>query len=139
MLQRSPSEKLYPGTWQIVTGIIEAGETAVSAALRELDEETSLHLLHFWAVPMLDSFFDVRNNSVQLCPLFAGEVDPGAEPTLSPEHQKYEWMEIEDALKCLVWPGHHKAVETVHQYIVAGRQAARLTEIHLTNAERKSP
>jgi 8-oxo-dGTP pyrophosphatase MutT (NUDIX family) len=139
ILQRSPSEELYPGTWQIVTGIIEAGETAVSAALRELQEETSLRLTRFWVVPLLGSFFDAAHDSVQLCPLFAAEVDPAAEPRLSPEHQKYEWMEVEDALKYLVWPGHHKAVETVHQFIVGGRQAARLTEIDHTKAERKSP
>ena len=138
MLRRSSTEKLYPDTWQIVTGTIETGESALTAALREVDEETSLQIRKFWSVPALDLFFDVKSDSVQLCPLFAGEVDGDAVPTLSEEHQHFRWVGIEEAFKSLVWPGHHKAIETVHQFIVAEREAARLTEINHAIVERKS-
>ena len=40
LLKRAPEEPLYPNIWQMVTGSVEAGETAVVAALRELEEET---------------------------------------------------------------------------------------------------
>ncbi len=139
VLQRSSSEHLYPGMWQIVTGTVEPKEQPMAAALRELDEETSLTPVRFWVVPFVDAFFDRGTNSIQMCPLFAAEVDGVATPKLSSEHQKFEWVGLEAALELLVWPGHHKAVETVHHYVVAGRKAAALTEIDLTFAERKHP
>jgi len=42
LLRRAADEEVYPGLWQIVTGTIEEGETALHAALREMKEETGL-------------------------------------------------------------------------------------------------
>ncbi len=139
LLKRAPTEALYPDTWQIVTGTIEAGETAVAAALREMAEETAMGVGRFWAVPIVGSFYDVRRDSVQLCPLFAAEVVPEAEPRLSSEHHSFQWVEAEDAFQFLVWPGHHQAIKTVHEFIVTEREAARLTEINPATLERKIP
>ncbi len=138
ILRRSDSESLYPGMWQIVTGRIERGETATAASLRELQEETALRVQRFWTVPIVGSFYDPRNDSIQLCPLFAAETDPDAEPRLSEEHKEYVWAPLERARELLVWPGHHQAVDTVHQYITAGQEAARLTEINHVTLERKT-
>ncbi len=138
ILRRASSDDLFPGMWQIITGAIESGEKPLAAALRELDEETSLAPVRLWVVPLVDTFFDPKTDSVQMCPLFAAEVDASAEVTLSPEHEGHRWVGREGARKLLVWPGHHNAIETVHQYIFAGREAARLTEIKLNQAERKS-
>ncbi len=139
LLKRAPTEVLYPDTWQIVTGTIESGETAVAAAVREMAEETALRIGRFWAVPTMGSFYDVRRDSVQLCPLFAAEVAPDAEPRLSSEHHSFQWVAAENAFQFLVWPGHHQAVKTVHEFIVTEREAARLTEINLATLERKIP
>ncbi len=125
--------------WQIVTGSIERGESATMAALREVKEETSLEIKNFWAVPILGSFYDAKNDSVQLCPLFAVEVDPPVNPTLSKEHQDFAWLAADEALNTLVWPGHHQAIKTVHEFIVPGKEAARLSHIDHALVERKTP
>ena len=129
MLKRSLTEELYPGMWQILTGKIKQSEKATHAALRELREETGLAAHRFWVAPIVGSFFDPRENSVQLCPLFAAEVGSADVPVLSIEHDEYEWASAAKARKLLVWPGHLDAVQIVENYIVANREAASLTEI----------
>jgi dATP pyrophosphohydrolase len=136
VLKRSSTEKLYPGTWQIITGTVRRSEKAFNAALRELQEETRLKAKRFWIVPTLGSFFDAVSDSVQLCPLFAAEVDSSAEPQLSNEHESYKWAGKGLALDLLVWPGHHEAIRTVREFIVGKKDAGGLTELKPVFAER---
>ena len=138
MLRRAPSETLYPNMWQIITGKIKRAERALNAGLRELHEETGLKAKRFWVAPVVGSFFDPLGDNVQLCPLFAVEVAPSAEPVLSKEHCQYEWASFKRTRKLLVWPGHLEAVRIVRSYIVQEREASRLTEIRTKGAERKT-
>jgi 8-oxo-dGTP pyrophosphatase MutT (NUDIX family) len=136
LLKRSTDEKLYPGMWQIITGTIQVGEKAIHAAVRELKEETGCSAIRFWIAPIVGSFFDPRKDRVQMCPLFAAEVAPTEEPALSDEHQEFEWASLKRTQELLVWPGHRDAVKVVRDFIVAGREAAGLTEIETVVLER---
>jgi dihydroneopterin triphosphate diphosphatase len=131
ILKRSAKEKLYPNIWQIVTGTLRRGENAFAGSLRELKEETGLKAKRFWVVPHIGTFYDDKNDVIQMSPLFAAEVEEDVEPELSKEHQQYQWVPIDRAVELLVWPGHHDAVRTVHNFIVSGREAGRLTELKL--------
>lgn len=106
------------------------------AALRELHEETALAAKRFWVAPIVGSFFDPMKDAIQFCPLFVVEVASDAEPRLSKEHQKYEWVTHKRARDLLVWPGHLDAVKVVRKYIIAEREAASLTEMKPVIAER---
>ncbi|WP_405791215.1 NUDIX domain-containing protein [Streptomyces sp. NBC_00029] len=44
--KRSPGRRLFPGTWDIVGGHVEAGETLLEALAREVEEETGWRLRH---------------------------------------------------------------------------------------------
>ncbi len=129
LLKRTLRETVYPGTWQFVTGSIEQGERAVEAAIRELLEETGLKPSSFWVVPYLSTFYEHRSDSVHLCPMFAAQVRVGDQPTLSNEHDAFEWCDEEKARSRLVWPGQREGLRIVHEYIVRGEKAAEITKI----------
>jgi dATP pyrophosphohydrolase len=129
MLQRADNEELYPGIWQIVTGSIRKNESTDKAAVRELEEETGLRLKRFWTVPIMDSYFDIRNDAIQMVPVFAAEVDAVLNVHLSYEHRRFEWLAYAAARERAVWPGQRQAIEIVHEFIVGGKEAARLLEI----------
>lgn len=44
--KRSADRRLFPDTWDIVGGHVEAGETLLEALAREVEEETGWHLRH---------------------------------------------------------------------------------------------
>jgi len=129
ILKRSPSDELYPGIWQIVTGVIEEGEHTVAAALRELEEETGLQPLKLWRLPFVNSFFDPNQDVIHLSPYFAAKLDASSEPVLSKEHQGYEWCSYERAQVLLPWSGQRNGVRIVDSQFVQETEETRLLEI----------
>ena len=129
LLQRAENETLYPGLWQIVTGEKKKNERAEATALRELTEETGLRVKRFWSVPFIDSYYDSSKDAVQMIPVFAVEVDPVLAVQLSPEHKRFQWLVLTDARERIVWPGQRNVIDTVHEFIIGGKEAARLLEI----------
>lgn len=132
MLRRSKDEKLYPDAWQIVTGSIEAGETALEASLRELKEETSFVPVKYWIVPHVNTFYSVHHDTLNHTVVFAAQVPPKTDPILSEEHYQFGWHTLEEAAKMLVWPGQVEALSVIHDYIVRGKEASHLSEIILS-------
>jgi dATP pyrophosphohydrolase len=131
MLRRSHTETLYPDAWQIVTGSIEPGETAVQGALRELKEETGYIPAKFWVVPHVNTFYSAQSDAVNHTVVFAAQIDPTLDVSLSQEHSQYGWYAIETAKAKCVWPGQVNALDVVHEYIVRGKEASSLSEITL--------
>ncbi len=129
LLKRGPNDPVYSGLWQIVTGTIRSGETAVEAARRELAEETAVTPAGFWVVPYTDSYYDPRSDETSIIPFFAAQFPPADEPRLSAEHVTYEWLGYAEALSRLVWPGQRLGLETVERIILGGEAASRLTRI----------
>ena len=133
VLKRSAKDKLYPGIWQIVTGVIETGEKAVHAALREVSEETGLSPVKFWRLPFVNSFFDANQDLVHMCPNFAVLADPQAAPRLSKEHDSCLWCPPDEALRLLPWSGQRRAVDTVIDRFVTETEESRLLELPISS------
>ncbi len=131
MLRRSKDEPAYPDAWQIVTGSIEKGETAVQGALREMKEETGYVPQKFWVVPHMNTFYAVRNDTVNHTVIFAAQVPPRTDPILSEEHYQFGWYTIEQAKALCVWPGQMQALQLIHDFIVSGKKTAEFSEIIL--------
>jgi len=129
LLQRSPRDEIYPNLWQLVSGTIGDGESALAAAQREFREETGLVPVHFWTAPYVSSFYDHTDDAVNLCPFFVAQVQPSSVPTLSPEHQLFEWLPRDAARRKLVWPGQRQGLDVVNDYVVSGEWAGLLTRI----------
>ncbi len=131
VLQRSEKEDIYPGLWQIVSGGIEPGEKAYEAALREIREETGVKPLGLYNTPLTNTFYFFTNDSVNVSPVFAAEVDPRDIIELSDEHKDFRWLVKDDAISLLVWPGQKNAINIIDQYIVRRNPSEEFMKIPL--------
>lgn len=129
LLKRSRDETLYPGMWQFITGTVRNRERAEDAARREIHEETGLTIVRFWVVPFVSTFYAATDDAVHLSPFFAAEVEASAQPTLSHEHEEYEWCSRTEAERKLVWPGQRQGLSIVHDYVVGRQEASRLLSL----------
>jgi hypothetical protein len=82
-----------------------------------------------WAIPYVDSYFDLAHEAIQVVPVFAAELSASSAVRLSTEHQRFEWLRYEDARRRLVWPGQRRSLEIVQEFIVGNDETARLVEI----------
>ncbi|GIW74479.1 MAG: hypothetical protein KatS3mg103_1001 [Phycisphaerales bacterium] len=127
--------RLHPparGTWQPVMGHVEAGETAVQAAVRELGEEVGLRpgsraWRGFWQLEEVHPYFVAELDAVVLGPSFAVLVAQGWEPDLDAEpapparlgagdspacasHDAHRWVAGWQAAGAFLWPGQRRSV-----------------------------
>ncbi len=129
VLKRSDDDQIYPGLWQLISGGIESGEKAYEAALREIAEEIGVKPKRIYNTPLTNTFYFYTNDSVNVSPVFAAEIDPADKVRLSPEHREFRWLEKEKAIELLVWPGQKKAIETVCSYIIGENPSTPFMEI----------
>lgn len=118
VLQRSENVLIYPGLWQVVTGTIEDGETALQTAEREIIEETQLKPSRMYTIPYIASFFDTDKDQIHLSPVFGAVVDISETIILSNEHQEYLWLEYNDCIAKLELPSHKEGTRIFKKYIL---------------------
>jgi dATP pyrophosphohydrolase len=121
LLRRVPDQG---GFWQFVTGSLEAGETHIQAALREVREETGL-------TPAPSDLIDLKlTNTFEIAPRWLHKYEPGVTHNeekcfalraerhavlLDPlEHTDYAWVFYEQALEMLYWESNKAALEAAH-------------------------
>lgn len=130
LLQRS-GDVIYAGSWRMVGGKIENGETAYATALRELKEETGLSASRLWAVPFTNNFYEASKDRVNIIPVFAAEV-LSQDVTLSREHHAFRWVTFEEARELLPWPAQIEGLRIAHEFIVGGKPLGPFVEIKLS-------
>ncbi len=130
LLRRAP-ENSYPGIWQPVAGKIKPDEPAWQAGLRELEEETGLVPDHFYALDHVSTYYLHRTDEVIHIPSFMAEVEQ-KDPELSHEHDAFQWLMMEDALKTASWTPYRKALESIPT-LLSSSPALALAKILLKN------
>ncbi len=126
-LRRGPRGR-NPASWETIHGTIESGETPVQASLRELREETGLVPEKFYNLSRTEAFYQHRSDEVALIPVFAAFVAPGVTVKLSAEHDRAEWLSVEDAARRFAWPRERRALDDILS-IVAGGDAGLLEDV----------
>ncbi len=117
-LQRARDTRC-PASWETVHGHIEPGERPEVAAVREVREETGLVVDRLYNVTV-QPFYLHRYGAVQLAVVFAAFVrEPGA-VTLGPEHQRAEWLSVDEARTRFIWPRSRAALEDIVVLLGAG-------------------
>lgn len=89
----------YPGTWAIVGGKMEKGETPLESAKRELYEETKINptLIEY-------HYFETQKDLGRTFHFFYGWVNEELKPELNNENLDYGWFYIDELPEPLI-PG----------------------------------
>lgn len=106
------------GTWQMVSGGIDAGETAAQTAFREIQEETGLTPHALYSADAVETFYMLSTDKIQFVPVFVAFVD-STDVVLSPhEHDAFEWLPYEDARERLVFSEQRRVIAHIHEQCV---------------------
>jgi dATP pyrophosphohydrolase len=117
LLHRAPGTA-YDGQWRMVGGKIEAAEAAWETGLREVKEETGHAPTQFWTLPSVNTFYEWREDRVNLAPAFAASL-PG-DPVLDDEHNAFAWLPAREAAGRLRWPEQKRLLRLADQVLRDG-------------------
>ena len=120
----NPDLRLEP-FWQGVTGGLEEGEDLEQAAMRELTEETGFvtatleQLQYSYSFPIQEEWRKLYSPPVEeiVEHVFVAFVEGLGEPTLSMEHDMWQWCTLDKALRLLTYPGNIQALERCADYL----------------------
>jgi type II secretory ATPase GspE/PulE/Tfp pilus assembly ATPase PilB-like protein/8-oxo-dGTP pyrophosphatase MutT (NUDIX family) len=118
VLQRALDTRC-PTAWEAVHGHIEPGEEPEDAALREVREECGLDAARLYSVTV-QPFYLHRSHTVQLAVVFAAFVDEPGTFTLGAEHQRAEWLSVDEALERFQWPREREALREIAHLLRTG-------------------
>lgn len=108
---------IYADQWRMVAGKVFEKETAWEAGLRELKEETGCEPETFWTVPTLNHFYEFEHDRILLIPAFAAEIDESSEIKLNEEHDKCDWITVEEIPKMIFWPEQRKMFQLINDIV----------------------
>jgi len=117
-LQRS-LETRCPTAWESVHGHLEPGEEPELAAVREVREETGLEVTRLYNVTV-QPFYLHATHTVMVAVVFAAFVDEPGTVTTGPEHQRHEWLDVDDALRRFHWPRERVALTEIRDLLSSG-------------------
>ncbi|MBX3359169.1 MAG: NUDIX domain-containing protein [Phycisphaeraceae bacterium] len=125
------------GTWQPVMGHIEAGESAVQAAVREMEEELGLTaesgLVALWALEQVHPFYIAAIDSIVLSPRLVAQVSAAWTPRLNEEHSEFRWVSWSEVWRRFMWPGQIAACGEIVEHLLRpgslAREALRISQI----------
>jgi 8-oxo-dGTP pyrophosphatase MutT (NUDIX family) len=126
VLQRA-NDTRCPSAWESVHGRIEPNEKPEDAALRELREETGLEADRLYNVTC-QSFYLHKLGAVQVAVVFCAFVAEPATVSLGAEHQRFEWLSMNEAARRFVWPRERDALRDI-EILLSGGDAGPVEDV----------
>lgn len=117
-LQRTMNTRC-PSAWEPVHGHVEAGEEPEEAAVREVREETGLGIERLYNV-RVQPFYLHKLRTVQLAIVFAAFVGESGEVVFGPEHQRAEWLTVDQALTRFAFPAERVSLREIVELLSTG-------------------
>jgi len=108
-----------PESWEIVHGHIEPGEQPEDAAVREVREESGLAVERLYNV-RVQPFYLHKTRTLQLAIVFAAFVDQATVVTVGTEHQRAEWLTVDEALARFSFPAERESLRTALELLSTG-------------------
>jgi type II secretory ATPase GspE/PulE/Tfp pilus assembly ATPase PilB-like protein/8-oxo-dGTP pyrophosphatase MutT (NUDIX family) len=118
VLQRGADTK-RPSSWETVYGKIDARERPEKAAVRELREETGLEPDALFNLTVF-SFFLHASQTIQMAIAFVAFVPEESSVILGEEHQRFEWLSMDDACERFTWPRSAQAIRDARHLLATG-------------------
>lgn len=118
LLARRAEGKYMGGTWQLISGGIESGETAWQAALREIHEETSLRPVEFYRLSHVTQFYRPDNDTLNTGVTFCAIVSANASVSLDNENTEFQWMPLNQTRAQLMWANDQESFDEVCRVIL---------------------
>lgn len=115
-------------TWHPVMGHVEAGETSVQCAVREMREELGLErasALGMYALEQVHPFYIAAIDTVVMSPRFCVEVTADWSPVLNDEHAEFRWVRETDIDSMFMWPGQKAACREILREVVRDASLSR--------------
>jgi len=125
VLQRARDTRC-PMAWEAVHGRLEPGESPEEGALREVREETGLEVQRLYSI-RVQPFYVVKLRVVELSVVFAAFVESRA-ALLGEEHQRYEWLTVDEALTRFAWPSERQSLREAVE-LLGGGDAGPLEDV----------
>jgi len=109
--------------WQFIAGGGEDDELPLAAAMREANEEAGIRADRT-AWQRLDSCASIPRtafptaqwpDTVYVIPEYSFAVEIESDISLSPEHDRYQWLDYESATSILTWDSNRVALWELHE------------------------
>ncbi len=112
----------YGRYWDYPKGHVEKGEDDLTAALRELHEETGVlnpRLVRDFCHEITYFFRDRKKGLIRKTVVFFLAATESSEVTLSDEHVGYAFLPFEEALARLTYPNARGILQAAHDHLTA--------------------